>query len=1594
MATTPKVLLKRSSVAGKVPVASDLEYGELAINFEDGKIYYKDTGNNIKAFVDSARVEAIAAAVEVVALAQLDSGEVTNLVDSAYVQARVPLSYLEGLIDSAYVNARADHYTTSDFSTDFAAKSTSDLSEGSNLYYTKARTDSDIAASLNDSGNTVTITINNVIEDKVDSAYVLARVAEAPFLDSAATINLIDSAYVNARVSTVDSAQVTAIIDSAYINARTSGGSVDSAGVLGIVDSDYIKTVGGIDADLLDGQHGSYYRDYNNLQNVPATIDLVDVSNRIINDVDKAFVDALGVNADTLDGRNSTQFLRSDQSDSMVGSLTIDSNLTVGGYIAGPANMIIDPARVGTDSGTVQILGNLQVEGTTTTINSTTVSINDKNLVLADSAANAAAADGAGITIGGANATLLYAASGDKFVFNKGFEGTWLSLESTVDSAYVNARVSGDAVDSAYIKTVGGINAFTLNGESASHYLDYNNLQGTPSIPTVDKATIDALGVNADELDGQDGTYYLNYTNFSNVPSVLDSSQVLDLFDETISTEGIKNLERIMYVHDSDATVFTVSVGSKTTAHRYEGQGSSNGYTVNGMESPFIQMVPGNKYRFDQSNVTNGSHPIQFYYDAAKTTQYTAGVTTSGISAGTNGSYVEIEITDATPPVLHYQCANHGYMGNAIFVQTRNLTGFTTADLTEGSNLYYTDARVENVVDSAYVAARSGGGTFGLAANTGTHTFNTATETLTFLGTTGQINAGIAANNVTLELDQNINSITSISFEGDSTNNNETKIQAINPTADNVINLPDSSGTIALLSDIAGGGGGVDSAATIALITATVDSDYVALREANSGGGGGGSTIIVQDEGSSLSTAATTLNFVGSGVSASGTGTTKTITINASGSGGGGSSGGDAANALDGFKYTATAGQTVFTDSDDNGSVLSYEKHLANLQVFLNGILLVETDDYTETDSSTLTLATGADSDDILQIFDHNAITPASGVDSSATITIINQTIDSSYIATKIEDLSRGVLSVTKFIYEADSGQTLFTDSDKFGNVLSVSTDHIEVYMNGILLEDTTDFTATDSSITLTEAADSGYSLTVIETTGRVGRSTLFSNAYEFTADSGQTLFTGADDHGTNLNLATGISEVYLNGILLSEQNDYVATNTSITLNLAADSDDFLSIVNVVSNNIAGMNYREYKFTGYTGSAVLTGQGMAFGNNQIQVHKNGVLLSSTDYTTANGNSVTITPTSISSDVYIVSVFTAANDRATAYYFTADSGQTNFVGLDDTGKEIAYSNTGSKLVYVNGILLAPTDFTATSTFSFTLNEAAAAGDDVTFIAFGDIVYDAGIQQPITRTQFEFTADSGQTTFSGTDNNGSNLEYNPGKIAVYLNGLLLSSSDFTAANSSSVTLTEAADSGDVLLVERFLGNSPLPGLDSNDMFTLVDSAYVAARLGAAAGFTISNEGTPLTVSATTLDFVGSGVVATGNGSGTKTITITAGLDSSQIISVVTPLADSIADSAINKRLTWTEAASSFIAVPGDRKIVNTKTSGKVITLQAGATLGDEVRIIDGSGNAATNNITIQSTQKILGSDSDLIININRAAIGLVYYNDSNGWILTEN
>jgi hypothetical protein len=103
-----------------------------------------------------------------------------------------------------------------------------------------------------------------------------------------------------------------------------------------------------------------------------------------------------------------------------VEALRVDSSqdTTLAGTLFGPATFTIEPVG-GEVSGTVKIQGDLTVEGTTTTINSTELTIDDINITIADGAADAAAADGAGITIDGADAALTYQATPNSWEFDR-----------------------------------------------------------------------------------------------------------------------------------------------------------------------------------------------------------------------------------------------------------------------------------------------------------------------------------------------------------------------------------------------------------------------------------------------------------------------------------------------------------------------------------------------------------------------------------------------------------------------------------------------------------------------------------------------------------------------------------------------------------------------------------------------------------------------------------------------------------------------------------------------------------------------------------------------------------------------------------------------------------------------------------------------------------------------------------------------------------------------------------------------------------------------------------------------------------------------
>jgi len=68
----------------------------------------------------------------------------------------------------------------------------------------------------------------------------------------------------------------------------------------------------------------------------------------------------------------------------------------------------------------------------------------------------------------------------------------------------------------------------------------------------------------------------------------------------------------------------------------------------------------------------------------------------------------------------------------------------------------------------------------------------------------------------------------------------------------------------------------------------------------------------------------------------------------------------------DRYKYTATASQTTFTGADDNGNTLAYDA--GYLDVYLNGIKLVNGSDFTASSGSSIVLTTGASASDILEV--------------------------------------------------------------------------------------------------------------------------------------------------------------------------------------------------------------------------------------------------------------------------------------------------------------------------------------------------------------------------------------------------------------------------------------------------------------------------------------------------------------------------------------------------------------------------------------------------------------------------------------------------
>jgi len=94
------------------------------------------------------------------------------------------------------------------------------------------------------------------------------------------------------------------------------------------------------------------------------------------------------------------------------------------------------------------------------------------------------------------------------------------------------------------------------------------------------------------------------------------------------------------------------------------------------------------------------------------------------------------------------------------------------------------------------------------------------------------------------------------------------------------------------------------------------------------------------------------------------------------------------------------------------------------------------------------------------------------------------------------------------------------------------------------------------------------------------------------------------------------------------------------------------------------------------------------------------------------------------------------------------------------------------------------------------------------------------------------------------------------------------------------------------------------------------------------------------------------------------------------------------------TYVEATGNTTASPNTKYIVNTNSANLTITLPSSPSFGDEVGIIDGTGNASVHAITVsRNGSNIQGAASSMTVTTNRSAFTLVYYNASQGWVLTN-
>ena len=261
-----------------------------------------------------------------------------------------------------------------------------------------------------------------------------------------------------------------------------------------------------------------------------------------------------------------------------------------------------------------------------------------------------------------------------------GLSGGFLQVNGTADGLTIVAAFSIDKLSD--VDT-------TTSAPSSGQVLKWNGTKWPPA----DDSTSGGGAADAGTLDGLDSTYFLNYNNLNNKPTVPSSVLTLTDTPATFSGQAGKTVKvnagatALEFVTDSgggastlnDLTDVTISTPAQGDVLYYNGTGwvkqngptlrwdvgasGSSNYTFTGpgfastTNDPVLYLMRGHSYIF--VNSTGASHPFEFRVSNGGA-EYTAGI--SGSKTGTQ----VLEVPMDAPSTLYYQCTIHSAMGNTI----------------------------------------------------------------------------------------------------------------------------------------------------------------------------------------------------------------------------------------------------------------------------------------------------------------------------------------------------------------------------------------------------------------------------------------------------------------------------------------------------------------------------------------------------------------------------------------------------------------------------------------------------------------------------------------------------------------------------------------------------------------------------------------------------------------------------------------------------------------------------------------------------------------------------------------------------------------